>query len=208
MEAFRNEHMPEAVRRRAEMPDEFLDVYRDLAYVKAECEGLVAQLFAMRDGPPIRRRTGRRRARRMRALAYSEFHPSVWRTWSAWEALRRCGFSADDIYVGMGIDGRRDAVYVQLLAQGKEFNLVVGTTPLSEDDFIAEWQSFCARLNAGDAGSKDEMHAVYLREMNAWGGAVALVLAIRRKGIEIHWPDLADEGDEPIINAITAGGLH
>lgn len=141
--------------------------------------------------------------------AGGEFHRVVWRAWSAWEALRRCGFSADDIYVGTGIDGRDDGVFVQLQTQGKKFSITVGRlgAGLDEDAFIAEWRRFCERLNEGKVASPGEMFDIYMSEMNAWGGAVRLVLAIKAKGIEIHWPKLEDDG-MPSINAFVAGGVH
>lgn len=130
------------------------------------------------------------------------YHPLVERAWAAWEALRRCGFAAKDIFVDCGPtidkDGRAvdDGVNVALRTQGKQFVVTCGrlggnrdaSLDLPYEEFHRQWVEFCSKVNAGNPGPSDVMHQILMRALGTWGGAVSLVLAIQKKGIRVTWP--------------------
>lgn len=65
-------------------------------------------------------------------------------TWACHEALRRAGFRSDDIYIIP--DANQGEVYVQLQAQGKEFNMRVGPRGMSVEEFESKWKQWCADI--------------------------------------------------------------
>ena len=99
------------------------------------------------------------------------------------EALRRLGFSPDDIHPRPDlIDGATGAAVVGLVlsTQGKYFTLTDG--PYPKEPFARDWEA--ARV-AWNAAPNEDAFAVYEASGIAWR-AVELVAAITNKGIV--WP--------------------
>ena len=98
--------------------------------------------------------------------------------WAYHEALRRLGFRADDISVGIvsgvivGV-GIMPVVHVRLVVDGREFGIHAATWDLGEAAFRREWQAFIDHL-IGTPGVEqyrdDELQALWdqtVAELNA-----------------------------------------
>jgi hypothetical protein len=107
-------------------------------------------------------------------------HPMVAETWACFEALRRAGFASDDIYV-IGDAGENGEVVVQLRAQGKEFNVVLGPSGMPVEEFHAKWTQFCADVQT--------ISEVELQEMwdssHARRNVVQLVASLKVRGFRL-----------------------
>lgn len=77
---------------------------------------------------------------------------------AVFEALRRCGFSADDIYFTKAIaknTGRLNAG-IQLQAQGLKYTVTCGELKMPDRDLIAAWQAACAWWKSGAGGKNPD----------------------------------------------------
>lgn len=76
---------------------------------------------------------------------------------AVFEALRRCGFSSDDIYFVRAIarDTGRINLAVQLQAQGRVYTVTCGELPLPTDELKAAFNAASAWWNGPDAGTTD-----------------------------------------------------
>jgi hypothetical protein len=100
-------------------------------------------------------------------------------TWACHEALRRAGFRADDIYIiANANDGE---VYVQLQAQGKEFNLRVGPRGISIEDFQSKWSRWCVDIQTI---AEDELQQMWESSLIR-GRVVQLVADLTVKGFRL-----------------------
>jgi len=99
------------------------------------------------------------------------------------EALRRIGFSADDIYVGFGtVSGIDDVLYVQLRAQGKIFTVTVAKIPgAAFDDVVATWQTFAYALPGMSEGYLQRI----LDEAPITKDFVPLLVTLQSKGFKL-----------------------
>lgn len=121
--------------------------------------------------------------------------------YSAFEALRRIGFSSDNIFFMIAKDGhdraKRWAVFVVLKQRSKEFSVTIGghsKTMKPMKKYFKLWQTFARTMNElpGDVNGRvygDDM-PVELREhyfgwLNENGGAMGLTAALIAKGIAL-----------------------
>jgi hypothetical protein len=77
-------------------------------------------------------------------------YPKVYRdALACFEAFRRLGFSADEIFFGYGaVDGIADMVHLQLQTQGKTFTVVVGHLPFwSRKKALKTWGALAKLMN-------------------------------------------------------------
>jgi hypothetical protein len=106
-------------------------------------------------------------------------HSIVCETWACHEAFRRTGFSADDIYVLP--DCNDGEVYVQLQAQGKEFNVRVGIRGMPVAEFHEKWQQWCVDIkNIAEAELLEIWESSAIRRQ-----AVQLVADLMVKGFRL-----------------------
>lgn len=114
----------------------------------------------------------------------SEWLPEILRAWAYWEALRRLGFSADDIYVGIvrGVvaGGTADCVCVQLQAQASTFTIIVALwANRDRAEWIDLWTKFCLKLSASGGCADDPWFSGFgKKELEAmWRDTTALMTA-------------------------------
>lgn len=115
-------------------------------------------------------------------------HPLIVETWACHEALRRAGFASDDIYV-IGDAGETGEVVVQLKAQGKEFNVVLGPRGMPLDEFHAKWKQWCVDIQTI---AEDELQQMW-DSSHARKNVVPLVAALKMRGFRLI-------GDALILN--------
>lgn len=73
----------------------------------------------------------------------------MWETWAAFEALRRLGFSSDDIFFHpAAVDpvSKEEGMGVLLKAQGKQFAIFIGPHGLPPQQLGNQWQEFVSEL--------------------------------------------------------------
>lgn len=119
--------------------------------------------------------------------------------WAGHQALRRCGFSSDDIYVSVGKRG--EPVFTQLQIDGKEFNITCGLLDFDPDSFTALWSEFVDKFNNRKFDDEDLLHEVYITALGHWGGGVSLLTALAKKGIDA--PSVG-EGSAELLKALAA----
>lgn len=107
-----------------------------------------------------------------------------------WCAFRDLGFSADDIFFGLGtVSGVRDCVFLMLTTQDKDFTVTVGRLPGAvEADVHETWKQLA---DAVHVSSVDERRACSERHLIGSNRDyyATFVAAIHSKGILI--PELA-----------------
>jgi len=107
--------------------------------------------------------------------------------WGVHQALRNCGFIADDIFVGFGnvLNVGFDTVYVVLRTQGKEYTYTVAQVPGStEAEVFRQWVAFINDMRATPLDRLDKIG----RQSKIYADRdefFSLVATIAKKGIEI-----------------------
>jgi len=100
------------------------------------------------------------------------------------EALRRLGFSADDIFCVY----YQEQIAVELHTQGKEFVVTCGNHAFSEKQFEELWPRACALWNGTEPGmTKTSCNIIYFESELFKGGHIGLALinALQAKGIVV-----------------------
>lgn len=115
--------------------------------------------------------------------------------WAGHEALRRCGFSADDIFVSLGKEGQ--PVFSQLRIDGKEFNITCGVLDMDPDRLTELWEEFVTKFNGAEFDD-DVLHDVFMTALGKWGGAMRLLTALAKRGIDA--PSVGD-GSAAVLKA-------
>lgn len=74
-----------------------------------------------------------------------KYPDDVLRCWTYWEALRRCGFAADDIFTSVYFEPTLGFIVcgIQLRTQGKSFVINAARLTRPEQDFFKDWVAFC-----------------------------------------------------------------
>jgi len=129
----------------------------------------------------------------MSKLDPRKFSDVVQECWCIHQAMRKLGFSADDIYLTMAQDARAPQVpvslFVTLKAQGKEFNITLcGCSNEDEaEKLLEEWASFASYANEG-AFERDFLDEIY-ESSNIIKQKVLFVTALVNKGIHprLEW---------------------
>ena len=115
------------------------------------------------------------------------YPPVIIATWAIWEALRRLGFTADDIWVQIaGNEAAPESGYwmfVVLKTQDKEF--VIHIMPLGEltpKRTMKLWKAFSGMIAGGrfDEGTMHGAYAHYFLQREP--GAASLITALTAKG--------------------------
>ncbi|OHD23154.1 MAG: hypothetical protein A2Y38_19940 [Spirochaetes bacterium GWB1_59_5] len=107
---------------------------------------------------------------------------------ATFEALRRLKFSSDDIYVAFYNNGE---VFTELRPPGEpHFRMnFTGEPRVKIEDYAREWQEACTWWNSPDTDDSDRRE-IFEREFGG-GHAVALVLALKDKGIRVPRQEVA-----------------
>lgn len=123
----------------------------------------------------------------MSKLDPRKYSPEVQECWCVYQALRKLGFSADNIYVLMAQNGRAlhvpISLFVILRSQDKEFNIILCNYS-SEDEaeeVLEEWARFVTYANEGsfEQGILNEIYEA----SNIMKQKVMLIAALYKKGI-------------------------
>ncbi len=91
-------------------------------------------------------------------------YPKVYRdALACFEAFRRLGFSADEIFFGFDVvDGERDMVHMQLQTQGKTFTVTVAPIPGASRAKVAKtWKAIAKLMNELPAHSEEWRECVW-----------------------------------------------
>ena len=108
-------------------------------------------------------------------MRYEDIHPAFRNCLGFFEALRKLGFKADDIYVFL----HKGMAHVMLKTQGKQFVCEAG--PIECSDFAGEWERIGAALNT--RGIPDEDLLRLYAECQAYTDSVGFMVALTAKGI-------------------------
>ena len=114
-------------------------------------------------------------------MRLADVHPVLKEMLAVFEALRRLGFPADDIFVvPEAIEYGSDRVVPATLlrTQGKEFAITAGD-PYPKEKFVDDWEAAGKLWNAG---KDSERGAIYERSIIKRKGC-SLLLALEKKGI-------------------------
>jgi hypothetical protein len=111
--------------------------------------------------------------------------------WSAFEALRRLGFSSDHIYFSRCRDAtdpaKRFAAAVELRCQGKSFIIIVPSTRHKNGATVTAYMDELQQLmlRKFDTLPQDEMLDHFFGWLASMGGAMSLVNGLVNKGFHI-----------------------
>ncbi|MFA4971535.1 MAG: hypothetical protein WC683_02900 [bacterium] len=108
-----------------------------------------------------------------------------------WEALRRLGFPAADIFCAY----YPNQITVVLKMQGKEFTILCGKPNMSQEQFAKQWTHAAALWNGTEPGMTDTTRAIIYQECELMkGGHIGLQLigALKVKGIECPFVNMAE----------------
>lgn len=102
------------------------------------------------------------------------------------EALRRCGFSNDDIYIACGpIDGGKLRVQTVLRAQGKEFRCDAGILDFNDEErFKNDWKKASDLWNE-QADTKEGADLWKSSYAYRYSGSLVSALALRGFNLDI-----------------------
>lgn len=120
-------------------------------------------------------------------MTYDEISPVMRGFLGAWEAFRKLGFRADDLYCEIArseLNGGLLSCFVTLRAQRKIFHLEVG--PVEGGDgkaFTAEWKRVCEAMNARRVEEKD-LDRIY-QESIPFRLKADFIVALSLKGFKI-----------------------
>lgn len=109
--------------------------------------------------------------------------PALRECLAAFEAYRRLGYQADDIFMIRGANG----LFMQLKEGAKEFIVAGGMWRGTDDQLMKLWTECCAAWNGGfnEAQKQEIWEASFVRQ-----NSVALVAAMKVKGFDIGRRDL------------------
>jgi hypothetical protein len=118
-------------------------------------------------------------------VKYEDITPTMRAFIGGREAFRKLGFSADNLYCLTAWSAQHDrlACFVQLRAQGKEFNLEVGFVD-DEAAFGAEYKRVAAAVNSGAISLADQDRI--WEESEVCQNKVGFLMAMTAKGF--NWP--------------------
>jgi hypothetical protein len=103
---------------------------------------------------------------------------------AAFEALRKLGFSPEDIFfLTSGADEETKHISVVLLTQGKEFVITTGTIRGSVEEIEKTWKELAGLLASGKI-PKNQLDTSWRKSM-AHTHAYEFMLAILKKGIQL-----------------------
>lgn len=121
---------------------------------------------------------------------------------AVWEALRKLGFQADDIYAAFYNDGE---LFTTLKAGGKEWNYSVShTQKVSSDLYIPLYTAECERWNTT---TQEERRKIFMKHMPV-DKMIQIAISIRIKDIEIpKMPDAPSGDDMAVVQAYMEGKL-
>ena len=90
-------------------------------------------------------------------MSLDRYAPDVLACWVYWEALRRLGFSSDDIFISVYHEAALefDVCGVVLRTQCREFNINAAKLTRDGEEFIAAWISFCRDVLAKRVGDRE-----------------------------------------------------
>ncbi len=115
------------------------------------------------------------------AVKYSDIEPAFREAIGTFEALRKMGFSSDDIFFGVGgeLKGLGYQFYVKLETQGKDFTVITGFVKDEPEKIRARWQEIAEQQPTMEQSLLDE---VWQRSV-AFLNFAAIGQAINDKGI-------------------------
>lgn len=102
---------------------------------------------------------------------------------AAFNALRCCGFSADDIYFQLNGQHPPYQVVVMLKAQGRDFNIVTGFLPGTTDEIERQWAEIASAVNEGRV-PQEELDEIW-QDWQLRHSATELLVALMNKGIAL-----------------------
>ena len=130
------------------------------------------------------------KARKLERLAD---YPKPYRDALAYfEAFRRFGFGADEIFFGFGVvDYQPDMVHLQLQTQGKTFTVVVGELPGARRALVEKtWRSLAALMNSLPPESEEWREHVWKQHVLGSSTEYFAMLAAGIQGKGIIIPEL------------------
>lgn len=98
------------------------------------------------------------------------------------EAMRRIGFSADDLFFAVNdIGDGEHIVSLVLQAQGKKFTWGIGKSTASKDELSKAYEKLCQDWN-----SSGEFDVEGFRESDAFKQGPSLMLVLHLKGFKLN----------------------
>jgi hypothetical protein len=145
----------------------------------------------------------RRRQKRARSIGRGELVEYAHEQLAIWEALRRFGFPADDIYAAF-YNGNE--LFTTLRADGKEWNVSIShTRKVSPGVYIPVYTAECERWNA--AKEEDGRREIFTKYMPV-PRMIQIAMSLRSKDILIpNLPDAPPAEDIAVLQAYMEGRL-
>lgn len=126
-------------------------------------------------------------------MKFDDIHPTFREALGIHEALRKCGFSSDDIYVYLNPPATflsmfdpnygKTSMLVVLKTQDKDFSVNVGFLDLNHSKWEQAWKEICAAVIEHQVNEED-LDKIWQSCM-AFKDKLGFVLAIGEKGIAI-----------------------
>ena len=123
----------------------------------------------------------KRKSTGINRLAYK---PCICEALAMFEALRRLGFSADDIFCAH----YPNETAIILKTQGKEFIITCGNSGMSTEKFRSLWTKACAMWNGTEPGMSTKQREVIFEGsiiLRQGGGGLGMVAALQAKGFDV-----------------------
>lgn len=113
-------------------------------------------------------------------MEFDDIDPVFREAIGTFEAFRKMGFPAEEIFVLRNKDG---SMLVMLRTQGKEFGVAVGSLDMTKEQWMEAWKDVA--LAVGDGRIQEDVLDQIWLSCRPYAEKVSFVLAIGQKGILI-----------------------
>lgn len=109
--------------------------------------------------------------------------PALTEALCTWECLRTLGFSADDIYLSVGmLDDGRNGIRIELRAQGKDFLIDIAAVEASGEKIKTAWEVRCRQHNAA---FPNQHFSSIVKSSGIYARRAQLVMGLKLKGFSL-----------------------